>query len=567
MATLPIADVPWEIGRTELNGLPVYSAPSAGSLLHGCLTFRVGVTDEAMSQRGITHLIEHLVLKGLGEKAYRYNGMVDGLFARFFMSGRAGDLVEFFNHVSAALRALPMDRIVQESAVLRAESARRPVEWLSAMYAYRYGFRSWGLLAADELGLVEPRPERLEQWIATYFSTSNAALWLSGALPAGLRIELDEGRRMLPGEPEPVLTALPAWVTQKANGLGITITGQRSTELRLITHVLQRRAQSELRDSGLSYSVQLSYEPQTKNRAHIGLWADALPANMGKVGAVLMAVVDQLAEQGPRSEELEQYIGAVERTHEDPEALVGWLAATASDGLLDAPALDWGGWFDELRQVTPEAARLSLASALPSALLMVPPEVEPPAGRFTAVPRWSEGRVTGITTGLRLGLSTAGRNIRLTVGDDGVTLAHDERRIITVWFRQCAAMLTWKDGSRTLFGEDASRLHLCPRDWPNGASIIRWIDRHVAADRVVPMGDRPKPDPQALVHEPTYGFKTEYLTAVVCAIWGTILLGVLLAIANVPNWDPAPLVLPGILGIPLSVQLYYRLRAPRVRQS
>jgi len=57
----------------QSDGVPVVWSALDGPV-HARLTFRVGTCDEALTQRGITHIVEHLALSGLGSQAYQYNG-------------------------------------------------------------------------------------------------------------------------------------------------------------------------------------------------------------------------------------------------------------------------------------------------------------------------------------------------------------------------------------------------------------------------------------------------------------------------------------------------------------
>ena len=64
---------PPEITRTTVDGVPVFSAPDPARLA-GALMFRVGRADEPLARGGLTHMVEHLALYGLGGKqAYGYN--------------------------------------------------------------------------------------------------------------------------------------------------------------------------------------------------------------------------------------------------------------------------------------------------------------------------------------------------------------------------------------------------------------------------------------------------------------------------------------------------------------
>src|SRR5256885_4125191 len=118
MASLPEPDPALAIQALRLDGIPSFVAPSGPMPLRACLMFRTGMADEGLSRHGMTHLVEHLALEGLGEQPYKYNGMVDGLFTRFYVAGRAAEIVAFLERVVSRLAALPRERLVAEAAVL-----------------------------------------------------------------------------------------------------------------------------------------------------------------------------------------------------------------------------------------------------------------------------------------------------------------------------------------------------------------------------------------------------------------------------------------------------------------
>jgi hypothetical protein len=533
--------------------------------LRACLMFRTGMADEGLSRHGMTHLVEHLALEGLGEQPYKYNGMVDGLFTRFYVAGRTAEIVAFLERVVGRLADLPRQRLVAEAAVLRTEAARGSTDWLRAMLNYRYGSSGWGLAGSDEFGLISPDPDEIQAWARTRFTAENAVLWVNGPLPTGLRIALPSGSRVLGNGQPAAVVRLPAWAAQSGAGVGVSMTAERSTALGIMTQIARRRAHTQLREVGVSYSVQLSYQPLDKDWAHVALWADALPENVARVGTELLTILDGLAETGPSQEELDRSLDEFERSEDAAESVLQWLDSSASNELLGSPIYTAARLREDMRALTPEDGRQAMAQAMQTLLVMAPSNFKPSPARFAPVPVWSHERVTGVTVGLRLGLSTVGREMRLTMANEGVTFAIDESRIVTIRFDRCAAMLQWSDGSRTLHGNDGFRLHLCPRDWHDGAQLVRWIDRHVPKEKVVAMGNRPSPDPEVLVREPVYKFATDYLAAVTAGVWVLVALAGYGA-ATAQSASLAYAILLGIVGLRLTVQLYYRLRAPRVRR-
>lgn len=69
-----------EFTQARVDGnVPAFWTESGDEMTAG-LVFRVGMADEQLARRGITHLIEHLALYPLGPSArMHYNGQVDAV--------------------------------------------------------------------------------------------------------------------------------------------------------------------------------------------------------------------------------------------------------------------------------------------------------------------------------------------------------------------------------------------------------------------------------------------------------------------------------------------------------
>jgi hypothetical protein len=130
--------------------------------IRAALAFRVGQADEPHHMAGITHLIEHLALSGLGEQPYEYNGFVDQVRTVFITSGTATQVVAFFRHVTAALPALPLDRVAIERRIIETEAAGHYQASFRGTMRLRYGAIGFGTVDYSQVGLLwlTPKPSR-----------------------------------------------------------------------------------------------------------------------------------------------------------------------------------------------------------------------------------------------------------------------------------------------------------------------------------------------------------------------------------------------------------------------
>ena len=140
------------IRRTEVDGVPTLIAPTTGPT-HAGLVFRVGQADETLARRGITHLLEHLVLHPVGLADYHYNGMTGAVVTHFHLQGSVGDISAFLTGVCRSLARLDMDRLDTERSIVLTEQSSRVTGATSAMPMWRYGARDHGLVSFPEWGV------------------------------------------------------------------------------------------------------------------------------------------------------------------------------------------------------------------------------------------------------------------------------------------------------------------------------------------------------------------------------------------------------------------------------
>ena len=112
------------IRQLEVDGVPTLLAGTTGPM-HAGLMFRVGQADETLARRGITHLLEHLVLFPVGTADYHYNGATGNVVTYFHMQGSAADITAFLVGVCRSLGNLAIDRLETEKTILRTEWSGR----------------------------------------------------------------------------------------------------------------------------------------------------------------------------------------------------------------------------------------------------------------------------------------------------------------------------------------------------------------------------------------------------------------------------------------------------------
>lgn len=458
--------------RTEIDGVPTLLAPTDGPL-HAGLAFRVGMADEELPRRGITHLVEHLALYSAGIADYHYNGATGVRYTYFHMEGSPTAVVEFLNGVCASLRALPTARLAAEKEILRTEAQGRTNGVRSRLDLWRYGARGFGTVAYPELAVPTLTEDDLHAWVARYFTAQNAALWIAAdEPPPGLRLELPQGeRRPLPTTTS-VLPTRPAYFFGDEGAVAWDAVVPQSPAVGAYSGVLERSLRRALRhEGGLSYQVSTDREVLGDGTALVTAYADALPE---KQGAVLGGMVDVLAalrvgrvEAGDLSAVAESGVESFEQARR----VAGHLPGQAIGLLLDRPVLTAEEVVSEIRGVTAADVTAVAQAAWADGLAMIPPGPGAEWAGLTAAPVASTSAVEG-TEHVQLGNPAVG----LRLAEEGVSLVREGYPPGTVLFSGCVGVLAWPDGGRRLVGEDGITVPVEPTLYAPDAGLTAFVD-------------------------------------------------------------------------------------------
>ena len=182
------------INETVVDGVPTFWVDEGGPFM-ASLMFRVGVADEILATRGITHLVEHLALSQMRDVAHQFNGSVGLDITSFWATGATEDVCEFLPRLGAALATLPLERLDLEAGVLIAEQTGRAGSSLEYLLERRFGPHGPGVAAHPEYGLLRLTGAAVQQWAHDRFTADNAVLVLNGRPPESLRLGLPRGPR------------------------------------------------------------------------------------------------------------------------------------------------------------------------------------------------------------------------------------------------------------------------------------------------------------------------------------------------------------------------------------
>jgi zinc protease len=480
-----------DIRVDEVDGVPLLWADLDGPL-QAHLLFGVGQAHETLPLHGITHLVEHLVLTGSADSPHAYNGTTANLTTSFVVAGGEAQVVDHLALVCRNLADLPVERLGHEKHVLRAEAAQRGGSPADPLQIWRWGPLGFGLPAYEEMALRWVGEQDARDW-ARRLGRENAAIWLSKAPPAGLRLPLAwTVRRPAPSPSVASSSPLPGCFPLPQRGVSFSLLLPRVPEsghaLWLLHHRLERRLRHDL---GLVYGVTSGTEVLDADTRHVMVRLDCLEESSERVQAETVAVLQRLTEP-PSDAEWQKMLAQRALVDEAPKAqqLAHYLDSAAESLLLGRAVDPPATWQRKVDAVAPEQVASCLGACLPSLVLGVTSPEQVPAELATPIPLYSSHRVRGQV--LRPSTAhTDGRVESAVVGADGATLLLHGGEAITVRTDGVAGVLCYDDGARHLLGTDGYHLWLAPEEWGAGyREAVAVLDGALPRAVRIPGGER-----------------------------------------------------------------------------
>jgi len=475
--------------RTTVDGVPVFWLNVPGPL-RAMLMFRIGVIDETLPTRGITHLVEHLAMFVPAQTAAmvnRMNARVELHRTRFTAAGSADEIAKFLGDVTSNLAALPLDRLEDEKKILRTEAANKTHGSAKNIWTFRFGARGPGVADYEEFGLRWLGHRPVANWATANFTAGNAVLWLSGPPPPALRLNLPPGpRRGLPPV-KPLDFATPAIYQQGDRWVVLSMLGSRGIALAIGARVLDARIRDRLRNQqSLAYAANANYNRLCARVAEVTAFADSLGHNAREAAEAMATVTRALAEDGPKPEELATALAERRRANEDPDSALGRLEVEAIEELDGLEPKTTEELDAEAEALTPTLVSEAFRSAIATSYLAVPINVEVSLAGFTPVPAGNGNRIKGAEMSAP---PEAGHADVLDYSEVGISVTSPDQTVVGMKWEEVAVGLRWNDGRRTLIGSDGMGINVYPANWRRPEPLVRQIEASVPAERWVPMDD------------------------------------------------------------------------------
>lgn len=482
--------------RIEVDGVPVLWRQGPEPLQAG-LVFRVGVRDETFATGGVTHLVEHLVMGALPKSHLDRNASVTSGLTEFSATGRPEQVAQFLRDVCGALAALPVDRLATEARVLAAEEARAGGDLHGELLLARYGAAGLGLSGLRDPAVAGLTAEQVRAHAAAWFVRSNAAVWLTGPPPEGLRLPLPDGTPPARRPQTRLPHALPAQRRYPGPDVALSFEAPAGDALLSGLRIVLDRAEDALRHSGgHSYDVDVVTGLVDRTTAHVAFFADAPEAEVPAVAEGLWRGLDAFAERGPTAAELAHDVEGAREHLRDPRGVADDVAHAAASLLAGEPYEPLEQRLAAITALTCEQVRDAVAAGLASRLLLVPEDAPRVLPDVVELPELGHRPVEG-RRHRRRWRGEAPPGSGLVQGPAGVSVLLPGGECLTVRYAECAAVgaLPEPDHAHVeLVAPDGAVLPLCERDWRGGAQAVAEAEAALAGVERYPLADGGHPE-------------------------------------------------------------------------
>jgi len=344
-----------------------------------------------------------------------------------------------------------------------------------------------GLGVADyrEFGLQWLGAGEVRAWAEERFTAGNAAVWISGAVPPNLRLNLRPGKRFPRPKVAPLQHATPAFYQRGRSGVALSMLWDAGiTAKYVVSGLLDDRIRNRLRRvESVAYETRVDHDPGS-----LTVFADALAENAGRAAASLVEVIRDLADHGHRPEELERVLASNRAARAEPGAILESLTDAAALELgIAVGTISWDDYDREAAALTAEDVAAVTDNALSTALLAIPEGVSCAIDGFTQLPSSN-----GLSfEGHRFRpAKRANRAVVMSYSDEGISVGVPDGTKHGIRWHDVAAALWWRDGTRHLIALDGSSAHFAPDEWEKPEALLEAIRVNVPADRWVPMDDQ-----------------------------------------------------------------------------
>lgn len=471
----------------ELNGVPYIRTDGLGDP-HVALRFRVGMADEPLEHRGITHMLEHVVLHQFRDSHLQFNGTTGISLTSFYCLGGPKSATPFLEGILDAVASrFEADQVAHESQVLKAEAATRSTSPEDLLLRERFGADGYGSASFPEYWLDQANPDELHEWSRRFFNASNCTLIVHGPeLPNIDFSQLPDGSFQPTPEVKANRNETGFYIRTPGPVLGLGCI-ERSTAASAAASHLGMRLQSKIRfGAGDAYAPFAAYDPISDSHALLAFGSDFGDGNPGPVAVAVMDTIDELIDTGPTDEEVDRLRLRLEAAEETTQIRrITFDSAAEQLTFRSEEILASTEWRRRASEVAKGEISEVLRTVQSESVYSLPLNAEVTHPRFLAKPAMSDRSVGG-----QVHVSN-GYSDRMEIGRNGAGLTFSDGDVtITMTSETARALLTFDDGAWVLIDDRAASIAFQPTIWHTRRELRKAAEALVADRAIMRVGLR-----------------------------------------------------------------------------
>jgi predicted Zn-dependent peptidase len=261
--------------RSNIGNIRVFEADLPGACC-GTLVFGVGMRDESPTHSGITHLMEHLLLRLVEPITVEHGAVVDAHSLTVYASGSSDEVSQFFIDVTRAIARfgdITEQDLMFEKQIIRIEHPTNFDQPNAGLLTYRYGLSGVGLANFGAPATISMTRREVIDWAARWLRDGNTSISFSQPLPATLKPVLPHGQITRTEQRTPLLQT-PALIASAKGGVALSLLASRHG-VDLLKVALRHELHMSLRhERGLIYGLETFTTPIDKDISELVLVLD-----------------------------------------------------------------------------------------------------------------------------------------------------------------------------------------------------------------------------------------------------------------------------------------------------
>lgn len=287
------------VSRSTVNGVRVFQADLPG-VCYGTLIFGVGMRDELVTLSGITHLMEHLLLRLLEPISIEHGAVVDDNSLTVYASGPADKVGQFLTDFMMAIGRLgevTEQDLKFEKRIIAIEHSSDFNDPTAGLLTYRFGLHGVGMANFGAPSTIAMTRQDVIEWAALWLRQDNTSVAFSQPLPETLDIRIPPGAVAHSEQSKALLTS-PALVASSKGGVALSLIVPRS-DIDLLQIALEHELFMSLRHRrGLIYGIETFTTPVDGEASELVFVLDPDGDHIDTVVRVISEIVREITTAG-----------------------------------------------------------------------------------------------------------------------------------------------------------------------------------------------------------------------------------------------------------------------------